>query len=56
MGQPLDNQGGGGAGKNFEMIKFLLKEGEKYICTQAPCIYFVTEIVKKIFLRRLDMK
>ena len=37
----------GGVRKNYEKDKFLLKNGEKNICTQAPCIYFVAENVKK---------
>ena len=53
-GRPLDIQGGG-ARKNFEINKFLLKNcemnkvrlnsGEKNICTQVPCISSVTENV-----------
>ena len=42
--------------KNFEINKFLLKSDKKNICTQAPWIYCVTENVKKIFLRCLDVK
>ena len=41
-GQPLDR-------KNFEINRFLRENGEKNISTQGPCIYFVTENVKKIF-------
>ena len=47
---------GVGAGKNFEINKFFLKNGKKNICTQAPCIYSVTENVKKIFSCHLDVK
>ena len=36
----------GGARKNSDMNKFLLKNSEKNICTQASCRYFVTENVK----------
>ena len=39
--------GGGGAGKNFEINKFFLKNCEKNICTQAPCIYSISEYMKK---------
>ena len=55
-GRPLDIRGGG-ARKNFEINKFLLKNGEinkflltsgeRNICTKAPCIFYVTENVKK---------
>ena len=47
---------GGRARKNYEISKFLLKNGEKNTCTQAPCIYSVTGNVKEIFSRRLDVK
>ena len=47
--------GGGGAGKNFEMNKFL-KNGDKNIRTQGPCICYITKNVKKIVSCRLDVK
>ena len=49
---------GGLARKNFEIIKFhlkngeinkFLKSGEKNICSQTPCISSVTENVKEYF-------
>ena len=42
----LDIQGGG-LGRILGKNRLLLTNGEKYICTQAPCIYSVTENVKK---------
>ena len=47
-GRPLDIRGGG-TRKNFEIKKFFLKSGEKNICTQASCIYSITENVNKYF-------
>ena len=51
---------GEGARKNFERNKFLFKNGEKNICSQAPCIYSVTDNVKKKkktkFSRHFDVK
>ena len=44
---------GGGARKNFEINKILLENGEKDISTKGPCIYFLTENVKKNILAPL---
>ena len=46
----------GAARKNFEINKFHLRTGENNVCTQAPCIYSVTENVKTIFSYHLDVK
>ena len=47
---------GRGAGRNFEINKFLLKNVGNDICTHSPGIYCIKENVKKkTFSRCLDM-
>ena len=47
-GWPLDIQGRGGR-KIYEINKFLLKNSEKFTCTQAPYTYSIIDYVKKIY-------